>query len=153
MNHHVFSKERESWTRGRTTKDGYSTPYARNRIVFGPVTRDAEVYFNPPMITNPMTEVGARWSGEWDGKTYGSYAGRILDEGSMEIDGEKVEVVELELSMEMRGEVEGTSVMRFWVSGEHHMIIREHYQQDVTSGGAEYHAEWDMTVESLRPKR
>jgi hypothetical protein len=153
MNHHVFSKERESWWRSRATRDGYFTLYARNRIVFGPVTRDTEIAFDPPMLTNPMTKVGSKWNGRWDGKTYGTYAGRILDERSMEIDGERVEVVELEFEMEMHGEVEGTSAMRFWVSGEHHMVVREHYKQDVKSGAADYHAEWDMTIESLRPKR
>jgi hypothetical protein len=153
MNHHVFSKERETWIRVRATDDGYFTLWTRNRVVFGPVTRDSQFSFDPPMLTNPMTEVGDRWSGRWDGKTYGNYSGRIFDEGTMTIDGEKVEVIALELRMELHGEVEGTSIMQFWVSGAHQMVVREHYNQDVSSGAAEYHAEWDMTVQSLIPQR
>ena len=153
-NHHVFSRERESWTRTRAEKDGYYTLYARNRIVFGPVTRDAEVTFDPPMLNNQVGEpIGTTWEGKWDGKTYGTYEGRLLGEDTVRIEGQEVDVTVLQLHMRMHGEVEGTSVMRFWVSSRHHMVIREHYRQDVTSGAAEYHAEWNMTIESLRPKR
>lgn len=152
--HHYFSKERESWSQVSTDRHGYSISSQRNKVVFGPVTRETTVTFRPPMVTGPMPpRVGERWEGTWEGKTYGSYAAHYFEKTTIEVEGRKVEVWALELEMELHGETEGSVWAQVWVSPRHHLVVREHYRQDVTSGPGSYRAEWLMTVRSLAPRR
>jgi hypothetical protein len=57
------------------------------------------------------------------------------------------------MHMTLRGENEGTVLGRFWVDPERHMVVREHYRQDIQTGPGTYRAEWDMTLRSLEPRR
>lgn len=152
--HHYFSRERESWTDVNTSRDGYRTTKQRNKIVFGPVTRDVTINFDPAMHTGPMpARVGATWSGEWQGKTYGTYRGRYFERTKVTIDGDHVDVWGIEYQIRLRGETEGTTWAQVWISPETHMVVKEHYKQDVQSGPGTYRAEWMMTVRSLTPRR
>ena len=152
--HHYFSEERESWTEVASDADGYSSAEQRNKVVFGPVTRDVNVTFDPPMVTGPMpARLGATWNGRWEGKTYGTYSGRYFEKTSITVDGERVEVWGIELRIHLRGETEGETWAQVWVSPESHMVIREHYRQDAQTGPGTYKAEWLMTVKSLTPQR
>lgn len=152
--HHYFSKERESWTDVNTSNDGYRTTKQRNKIVFGPVSRDVTINFDPAMHTGPMpARVGATWSGEWQGDTYGTYRGRYFEKTKLTIDGDEVEVWGIEYQIRLRGETEGTTWAQVWISPQTHMVVKEHYKQDVQSGPGTYRAEWMMTVRSLTPRR
>ena len=153
-NHHYFSEERQSWWQVHADEDGYVVFYQRNKVVFGPVTRDTTVTFDPPMrVGRAGAEVGDRWSGSWKGKTHGTYEARYFDHTFMTIGGERVEVWGVETFIHLRGEIEGEVHSRTWFSPKHRVPVREHYVQDVQSGPGTYHAEWDMTLKSLDPER
>ena len=153
-NHHYFSEERQNWYQVHTDEDGYIVFYQRNKVVFGPVTRDSTVTFNPPMRVGRVgSKVGDTWKGSWKGKTFGTYEARTFDHTFMTIGGEKVEVWGVEMFIHLHGETEGEVHARTWVSPKHHLPVREHYVQDVETGPGTYHAEWDMTLKSLTPER
>ena len=153
-NHHYFSEERESWSQLQADGDGYLFFYQRNRIEFGPVTRDVKVVFDPPMRSGLFpARVGQTWKGSWRGPTYGSYDYRILDRTSVTIGGQPVDVWVMEFRIHLRGENEGEVLGRVWLSPKHHLTVREQYVQDVETGPGTYHAEWDMTLKSLKPER
>ena len=153
-NHHYFSEERQSWYQVHTDEEGFVVNYQRNKIVFGPVTRDVTIKFVPPMrVGRAGSEVGETWKGSWEGKTSGTYEGRTFEHTFMTIGGERVEVWGVEMHIILRGETEGEVHSKTWVSPKHHVPVKEHYVQDVQSGPGNYHAEWDMTLKSLKPEQ
>jgi hypothetical protein len=78
---------------------------------------------------------------------------RFFDHTTMTVGGTQVEVWAVEMLMTLRGENEGTVHGRFWVDPKRHMVVREHYKQDIQTGPGTYRAEWDMTLRSLEPRR
>lgn len=152
--HHIFSQQKEQWFGIKISEEGVATTDVRNRVVMGPVTVDKTVVFNPPMFVNrfPM-KVGNTWSGEWSGKTSGEYTAKTLDRTTLVIGGERVEVVLTEVSMQMRGEVEGTSFVRSWVAPDYSLVVKQYQETNVTSGPADYYCEWSGQVTSLHPQR
>ncbi|MGH2808166.1 MAG: hypothetical protein ACRDKT_12935 [Actinomycetota bacterium] len=154
VNHHYFSEERQSWSGVVVDERGYLISWQRNKIVFGPVTRDQTIRFDPPLRVGLYpAQVGDSWEGSWDGPTYGDYSMRVFDHTTMTIGGTEVEVWALEMHMTLHGETEGRVLGRFWVNTERHLVVREYYRQDVESGPGSYRAEWDQTLKSLEPRR
>ncbi|MDQ3940873.1 MAG: hypothetical protein M3238_05960 [Actinomycetota bacterium] len=153
-NHHYFSEERESWTQLTSDGDGYVFFYQRNRIEFGPVTRDVKVVFDPPMRSALMpARVGLSWDGSWNGDTYGTYRYRFIDQTFVDVGGVKVEAWVLDFLIRLRGENEGTVEGTVWLAPDYHLTVREHFIQDVQTGPGSYHAEWDIRLKSLEPRR
>jgi hypothetical protein len=126
----------------------------RNRVVFGPVTNDKTVVFDPMMYVSQFPfELGQRWEGEWSGKTSGEYTGRTFEHTTMTIGGEEVEVWATEVRMTMRGEIEGTNITRSWVAPEYRLVVKQYQEIEVTSGPADYYCEWTGQLVSLDPQR
>ena len=152
--HHYFSEEREIWSEFVISKQGAHLASQRNRAKFGPVTNDSTIDFAPPMLVGHASlEVGHTWNGSWEGKTYGSYSGRIAGHGKMEIDGRIVEVYAIELRIEMKGELDGTVIAEVRLAPKYALTVYEHYIQDLQSDKGRYRAEWEMTVKSVVPQR
>ncbi|MGH2746970.1 MAG: hypothetical protein ACRDKB_03470 [Actinomycetota bacterium] len=152
--HHYFSEERESWTRFRATDQGAAISSQRNKVVFGPVTEDSTVTFSPPMLVGPRSlRVGQTWKGSWSGDTYGNYDGRTFEHRHVNIGGERVETWGVEVLMHMRGEIRGEVRARVWIAPEHGMTVKEDFVQDIEGDFGTYHAEWNMTLKSLEPRR
>ena len=152
--HHYFSEEREIWSDFVITEQGAHMAKQRNRAKFGPVTNDSTIDFAPPMRVGPSNlEVGYAWNGKWDGKTYGSYAGRIVGEGQMNIDGKVVDIYAIELRIELKGELEGTVLAEVRLAPKYALTVYEHYTQDLQSDKGRYRAEWEMTIKSMDPQR
>jgi hypothetical protein len=152
--HHIFSEQKEQWFGIVISEEGVATTDVRNRVVMGPVTVDKTVVFNPPMFVNrfPM-KVGAEWSGEWSGKTSGEYTAKTVDRTTLVIGDERVEVVQTEVRMQMRGDVEGTSFVRSWVAPDYSLVVKQYQETNVTSGPADYYCEWSGQVTSLHPQQ
>jgi len=152
--HHYFSEEREIWSEFVRSKKGAHVAMQRNRAKFGPVTNDSRIDFSPPMLVGLASpEVGAAWSGEWEGRTSGSYTGRIYEHGTMLIGGEKLEVWRYEYRMQMRGELDGTVFARVTLAPEYALTVHEHYEQTIQSERGRYRANWTMTLKSTTPQR
>lgn len=152
--HHYFSEERQIWTLFQPSSRGVEIVEQRNKVTFGPVTRESEIDFRPPMLAAPAElRVGYRWDGEWDGDTYGSYSGTIFERTAMNVGGERVEVWGMTYVIDLRGEQEGRVNARVWFAPDPGLTVKEHYVQDVESGGADYHAEWLQTLKSLEPRQ
>ena len=152
--HHYFSEERESWTDFVLSDEGASIAYQRNYVKFGPVTEDASITFSPPMLVGPATpKVGQTWSGEWRGKTYGSYEGRTFEHTFLNIGGTRVEAWGVEVRTHLRGEQEGEVLAQVWIAPKYGLTVKEHFVQDVKADVGSYHAEWTMTLKSLEPRR
>ena len=151
--HHYFSEEREIWSEFVITDKGAHMAMQRNRAKFGPVTNVSTVDFSPPMLVGlPDPTVGDTWNGKWDGKTYGSYVGRIADRGRMTIGGESLEVWVYELRIELKGELEGTVLAEVTFSPKYALTVQEHYRQELESDKGPYRAEWKMTLKSTTPQ-
>ncbi len=152
--HHYFSEEREIWTDFVITRDGAHVAMQRNRAKFGPVTNDSTVDFAPPMLVGlAQPQVGRSWTGEWKGRTSGTYTGRVFDHSTMTIGGETVEVWGYETRMQMQGELNGTVIARVMYSPKYAMTVQEHYTQNIETDRGRYRAEWTMTVTSTTPQR
>ncbi|MDP9068716.1 MAG: hypothetical protein M3N53_10295 [Actinomycetota bacterium] len=152
--HHYFSDERQIWTAFRAGSTGVEITQQRNKVTFGPVTRESEIDFSPPMLAAPRSlRVGLEWHGEWTGETYGSYASEVFEHTSMAIGGERVEVWGMTYVIDLRGEQEGQVNAEVWFAPGPGLTVKEHYVQDVDSGGARYHAEWTQTLKSLQPRQ
>ena len=152
--HHYFSEEREIWSEFVISKQGAHLASQRNRAKFGPVTNDSTIDFAPPMLVGHASlKVGETWNGSWEGKTYGSYSGRIAGHGEMNIDGKMVEVYAIELRIEMKGELDGTVIAEVRLAPKYALTVYEHYIQDLQSDKGRYRAEWEMTVKSVVPQR
>jgi hypothetical protein len=151
--HHYFSEERESWTDFQVTDKAAAIAMQRNKVTFGPVTEDAVIQFSPVMLVGPYhPEVGQTWEGSWTGKTYGDYTGRVFDHSTMAIGGEEVETWAVQIDIEMKGEQEGHVQAKVWMAPEYFLTVHEEYVQDVKADVGTYHAEWSMTLKSLKPQ-
>jgi hypothetical protein len=152
--HHYFSEDRQIWTAFQRGPSGAEITRQRNKVTFGPVTNESEIEFSPAMLAAPSTlETGFEWEGNWDGDTYGSYSGEVLERSTMEIGGQQVEVWEMAFVISLRGDQEGRVEARVWFAPGPVLTVREHYVQDVRSSGASYHAEWMQTLKSLEPRQ
>ena len=153
VEHMVFSEQKEMWFDITALDGGVVTNSSRNKVTIGPVTQDKTVVFDPPMlVSNWPFKVGETWSGEWDGKSYGTYQGKTFEHTFIEIEGERVEVFASEVRMQMKGEIEGTVLTRSWVSPKYNMVVRQYMETDVQSGPGNYYSEWMGTVRSLTPQ-
>lgn len=151
--HHYFSEEREIWSEFVISQKGAHIALQRNRARFGPVTNDSTVDFAPPMLVGlAAPKLGASWTGEWQGRTSGTYSARIFDHSTMVIGGDQVEVWGYETRMQMRGELNGTVLARVMYSPEYAMTVQEHYEQNLETERGRYRAEWTMTVKSTAPQ-
>ena len=154
MQHHYFSEERQIWTHFQQSQEVVEIVEQRNKVTFGPVTRESKIDFSPPMVAAPAKlRVGYRWGGEWDGDTSGTYSSRIFERTTMDIGGERVEVWGMTYVIELRGEQDGRVDAEVWFAPEPGLTVKEHYIQNVESGGARYHAEWLQTLKSLEPRQ
>jgi hypothetical protein len=152
--HHYFSEDRQIWTAFQRGSSGAEITRQRNKVTFGPVTNESEIEFSPPMLAAPGTlETGFEWEGNWDGDTYGSYSGEVLERSTMDIGGQQVDVWEMAFVINLRGDQEGRVEARVWFAPGPVLTVREHYVQDVRSSGARYHVEWMQTLESLEPRQ
>ena len=152
--HHYFSEEREIWSDFVITERGAHVAKQRNRAKFGPVTNDSTIDFSPPMLVGlGDPAVGKSWSGRWQGRTSGSYTGRVFDHGTMDVGGESLEVWGYEIRLTMKGELDGTVFARVMYAPEHALTVHEHYTQDIQSERGRYRAEWTMTLKSTTPQR
>ena len=152
--HHIFSQQKEQWFGLAMTEEGVVTERVRNRVVIGPVTNDKTIDFAPPMFVSRFPfEVGQTWQGKWEGKTSGEYRARCFEHTTLTIGGEKVEVWATEVKMTMRGEIEGTSTVRSWVSPEHVLVVKQYQETEVSSGPADYYSEWSGRLLSLEPQQ
>jgi hypothetical protein len=52
----------------------------------------------------------------------------------------------------MRGDVEGTTTVRSWVSPENRLVVKQYQDSRVTTGPGEYHSEWTGQLMSLHPQ-
>ena len=153
VEHMVFSEQKEMWFDITALDHGVVTNSSRNKVTIGPVTQDKTVVFDPPMlVSNWPFKVGETWSGEWDGKSYGTYQGKTIEHTFIEIEGERVEVFASEVRMQMKGDIEGTVLTRSWVSPKYNMVVRQYMETDVQSGPGNYYSEWMGTVRSLTPE-
>ena len=153
IEHMVFSEQKEMWFDLTSGDSGVVTNSSRNKVTIGPVTQDKTVVFNPPiMVSNWPFKVGETWSGEWDGKVYGTYEAKTFEHGFIEIEGERVEVYASEVFMEMKGDIEGTVLTRSWVAPKYSMVVKQYMETDVKSGPGDYYSEWMGTVQSLTPQ-
>lgn len=152
--HHYFSEEREIWSEFVVSKKGAYLAMQRNRAKFGPVTNDSTIDFSPPMLVGLASpEEGASWSGEWEGRTSGTYTSRIFEHGTMVIGDEKLEVWGYEVRMQLRGELDGTVFARVMFSPKYALTVQERYQQTIQSERGRYRADWTMTLKSTTPQR
>lgn len=152
--HHYFSEERQIWTVFEHGSSGVDITQQRNEVTFGPVTKRSQIDFSPPMLAAPdELRVGYEWAGEWSGDTYGDYSSRVFEHTTMDIGGETVEVWGVAYVINLRGEQKGQVNAKVWFSPKYRLTVKEHYVQDVESGGSQYHAEWMQTLKSLDPKR
>lgn len=152
--HHYFSDQRENWTWFEVLEDGAAIAQQRNKVTFGPVTNDSTIDFAPPMLVGPRRlEVGQKWSGRWSGKTSGVYTGETFERVELNIGGEIVEAWGIHVHSEMTGEIEGEVDARVWLSPKYVLTVKEHYKQDVKADVGRYHSEWNMTLQSLEPRR
>lgn len=152
--HHYFSEERQIWTVFEHGSAGIDITEQRNEVTFGPVTRRSQIDFSPPMLAAPdELRVGYEWAGEWSGDTYGDYSSRIFEHTTMDIGGETVEVWGMAYVINLRGEQKGQVNAKVWFAPGPRVTVKEHYTQDVESGGSQYHAEWMQTLKSLEPKQ
>lgn len=152
--HHYFSDKRENWTWFEVLEDGAAIAKQRNKVTFGPVTNDSTIDFAPPMLVGPRRlEVGQKWSGRWSGKTSGVYTGETFEKVEINIGGEMVETYGIRVHSEMTGEIEGTVDARVWLSTKYVLTVKEHYKQDVKADVGRYQSEWNMTLQSVEPRR
>ena len=152
--HHYFSEQREIWTTFQLTDRGAAISYQRNKVVFGPITNDSHIDFDPAMLVGPrVLEVGQTWSGSWEGKTYGTYEGKTFERVVLDIGGEEVETFGIEVNIRLEGEQEGNVIAKVWIAPEYSMTVKEHFIQNVSTGVGSYHAEWTITLKSLEPRR
>lgn len=150
--HHYFSEERQIWTAFQRGSNGVEVTQQRNKVSFGPVSRESKIDFNPPMLAAPGDlRVGFQWGGKWTGDTYGNYSGNVFEHTTMAIGGERVEVWGMDLLIDLRGDQQGRVRAQVWFAPRVGLTVKEHYVQDVDSGGAQYHAEWIQTLKSLQP--
>lgn len=152
--HHYFSEERQIWTAFQPSSTGVEITQQRNKVTFGPVTRDSQIDFSPPMLVAPRSlRVGSEWDGEWTGDTYGSYSSKVFEHTTMTIGGEAIEVWGMTYVINLRGEQKGEVNAQVWFAPGPGLTVKEHYVQDVESSGARYHAEWMQTLKSLQPSQ
>jgi len=152
--HHYFSEEREIWSEFVVSEKGAHVAMQRNRAKFGPVTNDSTIDFSPPMLVGSRAfEVGYAWKGKWQGKTSGTYSGRIFDHGTMVVGGEELEVWGYEIRMEMRGELNGNVYARVMFAPKYALTVQEHYEQTIQTERGRYRADWTMTLKSTTPQR
>ena len=152
--HHYFSDKRENWTWFEVLDDGAAIAKQRNKVTFGPVTNDSTIDFAPPMLVGPRhLEVGQQWSGRWSGKTSGVYTGETFERVEINIGGEMVETYGIHIHSEMTGEIEGTVDAQVWLSPKYVITVKEHYKQDVKADVGRYRSEWNMTLQSVEPRR
>lgn len=152
--HHIFSNKRETWFHLDSSSSGSSTTAVRNRIEFTPVVVDRTVTFDPPVRSTRLPfQLNETWSGRWEGRTEGDYDARIFEHTYIVIEGEKVEVWGSEVTMRMRGEVDGVVVTRSWIAPAYDMVVRQYQRMDVESGPGAYRSEWTGQVTSLTPSQ
>ena len=152
--HHIYSEQKEQWFGLVNTQEGVAATTVRNRVVFGPVTNDKTVVFDPMMFVSRFPlKVGQEWEGKWSGKTSGEYTGRTFERTTMAIGGKEVEVWGTEVHMTMRGDIEGTNITRSWVAPDYFMVVKQYQETRVKSGPADYYSEWTGQVLSLEPRR
>ena len=152
-NHHIFSEEHEEWFTLSSSDRGGVLSERRMRVVFGPVTVDRTVVFDPPMLGVPRElTVGQNWQGTWTGPTHGSYTGQTLERRTIRIGDEDVEVLVNELRISMQGESEGEIVTKLWYSPKYGVMAREDGNYTMKGGPGTYRSEYTITLTSMRPR-
>lgn len=164
--HHIFSKQRESWTRHTTYPKRRVVHSQRNLIEIGPracgpCTRDTLVPFNPPIVTTLFPgRVGARWTGEFEGRTdpededyTATYTNRVVSDEIWNVGGQSVRVVGHDLDIEFEGELSAQVTVDYWYAPSLGITVREDYTMDATASGLRYEAEWTVRLLSLFPER
>lgn len=152
--HHYFSEEREIWTNFHWGERGAEIERQRNKVTFGPVTNDSTIDFAPPMLVGPRDlKVGYEWGGSWRGDTYGEYSSRVVEHTTLDIGGERVEVWGFAYEIVLHGKQEGRVTAKVWLAPKYSLTVKEYYEQDLRSSGAQYHAEWTMQLKSLDPEQ
>ncbi len=68
---------------------------------------------------------GTRWSGQFNGKTSGSYDVTALGERSYRLGGRRLRVTGLRSTVSYRGEVSGAQTMTAWVSLGRRLVVAE----------------------------
>ncbi len=165
IEHHLFLKQRQSWTAFRSEGTALLADWTRQYIAFGGddglVPLDERVDFSPPLrlLWLPW-ELDRTWSGSWedtdrtDGRNfYGSYTVTTATHEYIEVAGETVEVWMEALTLQIHGTFEGSTEVKRWTSPAYGVAVREECVADVSEGPLHYTADWNLQLSSLRPAR
>jgi hypothetical protein len=152
--HHIFMEERHFWN--DLSFDGNSRLIHSTRQLAwwgnSGIKIDRTIIFDPPLRGTllPWRE-GRRWQGRFEGDTYGTYTAFTRQHGRMPVGPEHVEYWFDELNITLHGDVEGTVLVRRWISPRDGVVLREYYDADAKVGPLTYRAAWTVSLLSLTP--
>lgn len=160
LEHHIFSDEREFWSRISTDVHERKAHSQRHYIEVGPYAVEKELRFAPPLVSAMLPPAtGHTWNGRFDATTNdgedvrGTYSGRTFEERVWNVGGVDVRVWGVDVQVHLRGDISGEVRVKRWFSPGLGLNVREDYHTDVDLGaGLTYHADWSVTLQSVTPR-
>lgn len=159
VENHLFSEERESWTRFSTSETGRLVHHQRNYIAIGHYEEDKIVPFHPPILALKFPpRVGHSWGGVSkgetnDGESYtGTWTVEVVADEHWTIGGTRARVVAYEFDIDLEGEFNGTVAVNVWLAPRYGLTVREEYDADAMIGPLKYNGKWFVELRSLEPR-
>lgn len=150
---HIYSGEHREWLDMTSAPDGMFLNGLRTKVAFGPLDPSPSLDFDAPVrLTMSPAEAGQRWTGEWHGRTSGSYEGRTVEQSKLTLGAEEIDAWQVEVVLKLTGEAEGTIRMNLWVAPGTGMIVRGAHERDVRASSGSYSARWTDQLLSMRPE-
>lgn len=99
------------------------------------------------------SNTGSQWSGQFSGRTSGSYSVTGLGERRYRVDGRQLKVTGLKSSVSYRGAVSGSQAMTLWVSPATRLVTSERLAMKERLGVSEVRIRLHRRLLSLQPSR